>query len=173
MPRTRAQECSTTSSPLAVTRLTLKSETDPADHGVGKRTLNCGATADRPPDGRTMLRLYGGPGAADAFTPTAFWRSPPVHRGDLEGKRRVEAVCSPCDSRSRPGSVPFALLWLLSAHRVAGTTTGSPRRNTTLRLFAGIPVITGAENPTDCVRPQPSRGGKARLETLREVATTL
>jgi hypothetical protein len=26
------------------------------------------------------------------------------------------------------------------------------RRNTTLRLFAGISVITGAENPLDCHR---------------------
>jgi hypothetical protein len=46
-------------------------------------------------------------------------------------------------SQRYPQKRPFA--GRMSAQRHDHT-----RRNTTLRLFAGISVITGAENPTDC-----------------------
>src|ERR1700722_5813664 len=80
--------------------------------------------------------------------PTCGSRLFDIHATDLEGnappriERRIGSA--PCLGR-RAGPWGNAEAMALSAQR-----RDHIRRNTTLRLFAGISVITGAEKPTDC-----------------------
>ena len=81
-----------------------------------------------------------------------------VHRAHASKVRLRVALPLPINSAphaEKPASLANLQRFVSRASASSARPHDHSRRNTTLRLFAGISVITGAENPTDCAPDDP------------------